>query len=46
MPNQPKRKARTIRVSDELWEAAAAKAAANDESLSDAIRKFLRRYTK
>lgn len=35
---------RPVRVSDELWEAAKAKAAENGENLSDAIRRFLADY--
>ena len=45
MPNQPKTVARTIRVEDELWEAAAEEANRRGESLSEAVRRFLRRYS-
>jgi predicted HicB family RNase H-like nuclease len=44
MPNQPKTVAHTVRVERELWEAAAAEANRRGESLSEAVRKFLRRY--
>jgi hypothetical protein len=39
-------KRRTIRIEDELWDAALAAALANGESLPEAIRKFLKRYAK
>jgi len=35
---------RNIRVDDDLWSAAMAKAEDRDETLSEAIRAFLRRY--
>ena len=46
MPNQPRdtNPARAVRVEDDLWQAAQAKAAANGESVSDVIRRALRRY--
>jgi predicted HicB family RNase H-like nuclease len=44
MPNQPKTVAHTVRVEDELWQAAAAEANRRGESLSEAIRRFLKRY--
>jgi antitoxin component of RelBE/YafQ-DinJ toxin-antitoxin module len=46
MPNKPKTPLRNIRVDDELWTAAMAAAEARGESLSEAIRKFLKRYAK
>lgn len=46
MPNKPKTPLRNIRVDDELWNAAMAAAEARGESLSEAIRKFLKRYAK
>lgn len=48
MPNQPRatNPARAVRVEDELWEAAKAKAAERGESVSDVIRKALERYVK
>jgi len=39
-------KSRVIRVPDELWEAARAKADERGESLAEAIRAFLRRYVR
>lgn len=45
MPNQPKTEARTVRVSDELWTAATARAQARGESVSAAIRRALEAYT-
>lgn len=44
MPNQPSTPTRTIRVSDELWQAAMDKADERGEVLSEEIRKFLERY--
>lgn len=46
MPNKPKTPIRTMRVSDELWEAAQVVAASRGESLSDVIRAALVRYVK
>ena len=37
---------RVIRVSDRLWKAAKARADERDETVSEAVRKFLERYTK
>jgi uncharacterized protein (UPF0297 family) len=37
---------RVIRVSDRLWAAAKVRAAQRDETVSEAVRKFLERYTK
>lgn len=37
---------RTVRIDDELWQAAIAKAAERGDSLPEEIRKFLRRYVK
>ena len=44
MPNQPKTPSRNVRVSDELWTAAQAKAAERDETVADVIRRALERY--
>lgn len=44
MPNAPKTPNRVIRVDDQLWRAAQDKAAARGESVSEAVRRFLRRY--
>jgi len=48
MPNQPSatNPARAVRVEDELWQAALAKAAVNGETVSDVIRRALRRYVR
>lgn len=46
MPNKPKTPLRNVRVGDELWQAAQAAAEARGESLSEAIRVFLKRYAK
>ena len=45
MSREP-RKARAIRVEDDLWASALAKADERREVLSEEIRKFLQRYTK
>lgn len=42
MPNMP----RAVRVPDDLWQAALAKAHANGETLSDVVRRALERYIK
>ncbi len=46
MPNQPKTPNRVIRVPDDLWHAAQAKAAERGESLSEVIRRALARYVR
>jgi hypothetical protein len=46
MPNQPKTPNRVVRVPDQLWHAAQAKAADRGEVLSEEIRKFLERYVR
>ena len=45
-PNQPKNPARTVRVDDALWDAATKVAQARGESVSDVVRRSLRRYVK
>lgn len=45
-PNAPGTPRRTIRVPDDEWAAALAKAEERGESLPEEIRKFLRRYAK
>lgn len=44
MPNAPKTPHRTIRVPDELWHAAQAKAKKDGDNLSDVIRSALETY--
>ena len=44
-PNQPKTPHKSIRVDPELWEAAKREAEWRGETISDAIREFLRRYS-
>lgn len=44
MPNQPKTPARTIRIDDELWDAVQREAKAKGESMSDVVRKSLRKH--
>lgn len=46
MPNQPKTPTRAIRIEDGLWSRAQERAAERGESVSEAVRKFLERYTK
>lgn len=46
VPNTPGTPRRTIRVPDELWDAAQAKAQERGENLSDVIRKALERYVR
>lgn len=46
VPNQPKTPLHSFRVDDELWEAAKVRAAERGESLGEALRKFLKRYTR
>ena len=46
MPNQPRpdNRPHMIRVDDQLWAASLAEAARRGESISEAVRRFLRRY--
>lgn len=44
VPNQPKTPRRTFRISDELYEAAQAKAEVNGETVSDVVRRALEGY--
>lgn len=44
MPNQPKTPQRTVRVPDEVWERAKARAEARGETVSDVVRRALERY--
>jgi predicted transcriptional regulator len=46
MPKQPKTPVRGIRVPDDLWNAARAKASARSDSLSQVIREALRKYVQ
>lgn len=48
MPNQPRddNRAHTVRVPDPLWEKARGRADEKGETVSEAIRKFLERYTR
>lgn len=46
MPNQPATPTHSVRVSDELWEAARKVAADRDETLADVIRRALERYVR
>lgn len=45
MPKEPM-KARPIRVSDTLWSAAKKRADEKGETVSEAVRKFLERYSR
>ena len=44
MTPRPPRRPRSVKVEDELWEAAKAKADERGEVLSEEIRAFLKRY--
>ena len=46
MPNKPRPEnpARPIRVEDDLWAAVKATAAGNEETVSEVVRRALRRY--
>lgn len=48
MPDQPRagNPARAVRVEDELWHAAQARAAERGETVSDVIRRALERYVR
>lgn len=46
VPNQPKTPQRTVRIPDDIWNAAKAKADEREENLSEVIRKALDRYAK
>lgn len=46
VPNTPGTPRRTVRVPDEVWEAAQAKAAERQETLSDVIRRALETYAE
>lgn len=46
MPNQPATPNRTVRIADELWEAAQRKAADNGETITEVIRRALQRYVR
>ena len=39
-------KSRVIRIPDALWAKARARASERDETVSEAVRKFLERYTR
>ena len=46
MPNQPKTPIRSVRIPDEEWRAAQARATERGETVTDVIRRALRRYAK
>jgi hypothetical protein len=46
MPNKPKTPLKSFRIPQALYEKAQARAAERGESLSEAVRKFLERYTR
>lgn len=46
MPNQPKTPIRSIRVPDDEWRAAQERAAERGETVTDLIRRALRRYAE
>lgn len=45
VPNKPKTPLHSFRVDDELWDAAKKRAEERGETLADALRAFLKRYT-
>jgi predicted transcriptional regulator len=45
LPNSPKTPTRTIRVSDELWNAVKEKAALDNRTVTDVIIEALKEYT-
>lgn len=46
VPNQPATPHRSVRVPDELWEAAKRAAADNDETVTEVILRALERYVR
>jgi NRPS condensation-like uncharacterized protein len=46
MPNQPKTPLRSVRIPDDLWAAAKARADERGETVTDAIIRALRRYAR
>lgn len=46
VPNQPKTPLKSFRIPQPLYEKAQKRAAERGESLSEAVRKFLERYTR
>jgi antitoxin component of RelBE/YafQ-DinJ toxin-antitoxin module len=46
MPDQPKTPLRSVRVPDDVWQAAQARAAEKGESVSDVVRRALTRYAR
>jgi NRPS condensation-like uncharacterized protein len=46
MPNQPKTPARSVRVPEDLWQAAKDRAEQQGETVTDVILRALKRYTR
>lgn len=46
MPNQPKTKARSVRVPDDLWDAAKRRAEERGETVTDVLIRALTRYVR
>jgi len=46
MPNQPKTPLRSVRVPEDIWQAAKARAEEKGETVSDVIMRALRRYAR
>jgi len=46
MPNAPKTTARTVRIADELWQAAIETAQQRGETVSDVVRRGLAAYVR
>lgn len=46
MPNQPKTPKRSVRVSDEIWQAVKEKAKKRGETITEVILRSLKRYLR
>lgn len=46
MPNQPKTPARSVRVPEDLWQAALARSQERGETVTDVIVRALKRYVR
>ena len=46
VPNQPKTPNHSVRIPDEIWEAAKRKAADHGETITDVILRALKRYIR
>ena len=46
VPNQPKTPVHSVRIPDEIWDAAKRKAADHGETITDVILRLLKRYVR